>query len=472
MGAAVARIGSPEPAGGERTPPPHDQPRADEVPARGGGSSATGQALDPDRLRTPSRTPSRTPAQAPAPARGAVAPVVPGSVPGVDAAPDDRLVSPVVARLATDHRLDLAAVVGTGHGHRITRSDAEAAIAARAATPRRARDHRDHHGGTGAFHGGAGRRGGSRRGRPGGRSSPGGPPQPDPGPHRRAHGPLRRHRSARADRRRGRLSRPSTGSGAPTGRRWRSDEGFGLTYLPFILVALGTALRDHPLVNGSFVGDGVALNPECNVAVAVDLDLDGLVAPVVRRVDDKRFRALAREVVDLAARARGSGAATRRPRRRHLHRHQRRPLPHDDAVPDHQPAAGGDPLDRRRRPQAGRDRRRRRPGGKSPSTRSACWPWPGTTGPSTAPTPPPSSTGCAICCRAPTGRPSSAERPGRYRPPMRSLKAWVAPTLVGPLGVAALPGPLDQHLDVVGLQPGHGLGDELVQRHGAGDRWR
>src|SRR5690606_21765011 len=51
-------------------------------------------------------------------------------------------------------------------------------------------------------------------------------------------------------------------------------------------------------------------------------------------------------------------AVTRRSRRRHVHHHQPGPVRHVDAVPDHQPAAGGDPLHRRHPPQAGRRHRR------------------------------------------------------------------------------------------------------------------
>ena len=90
-------------------------------------------------------------------------------------------------------------------------------------------------------------------------------------------------------------------------------------------------------------------------------------------------------------RSRRSGADeeadARRDLRRHVHDLQQWLGRLGADVPDHQPAPGGDPVDRRHRPQA----RRRRPcptaRRRSSSTRSATWRWPGTTARSTAPTP-------------------------------------------------------------------------------------
>jgi len=61
---------------------------------------------------------------------------------------------------------------------------------------------------------------------------------------------------------------------------WKSEEGFSLTYLPFILRAVADAMRDFPLMNASLTGDSVTMHNEVNVAVAVDLNFDGLLAPV------------------------------------------------------------------------------------------------------------------------------------------------------------------------------------------------
>ena len=96
---------------------------------------------------------------------------------------------------------------------------------------------------------------------------------------------------------------------------FRLEEETSLTYLPFIARATVDALRQFPAVNASVTGDGEApasngtgdgltFHREVNLAIAVDLNFDGLVAPVVHRADDYRLRALARRMAHAARRAR------------------------------------------------------------------------------------------------------------------------------------------------------------------------
>lgn len=85
---------------------------------------------------------------------------------------------------------------------------------------------------------------------------------------------------------------------------FRNEEGFSLTYLPFISRAVVDALHEFPHMNSS-MGDGaVVLHDEVNLSIAVDLDYEGLLAPVVQAAHDKRLRAIARDIRDLADRAR------------------------------------------------------------------------------------------------------------------------------------------------------------------------
>jgi 2-oxoglutarate dehydrogenase E2 component (dihydrolipoamide succinyltransferase) len=86
--------------------------------------------------------------------------------------------------------------------------------------------------------------------------------------------------------------------------QWRAEEGFSLTYLPFISRAVCDAMREFPSINASVDGAELVLHGEVNLAIAVDLDFEGLVAPVIQSAGDKRLRAIAREIVDLAGRAR------------------------------------------------------------------------------------------------------------------------------------------------------------------------
>ncbi len=94
-----------------------------------------------------------------------------------------------------------------------------------------------------------------------------------------------------------------TARGAVKGA-WKAAEGFSLTYLPFICRAVIDALAAFPHMNAS-VGDGELLvHGFVDLGIAVDLDYQGLLVPVVRAAESKRMRAIAREINDLAGRAR------------------------------------------------------------------------------------------------------------------------------------------------------------------------
>jgi 2-oxoglutarate dehydrogenase E2 component (dihydrolipoamide succinyltransferase) len=85
---------------------------------------------------------------------------------------------------------------------------------------------------------------------------------------------------------------------------WKGREGFTLTYLPFVARAFGAVVDQFPSVNASVGDDAVIVHRAVNLGIAVDLDFQGLVAPVIRDAGRKPLRLLAREIRDLAARAR------------------------------------------------------------------------------------------------------------------------------------------------------------------------
>ena len=86
--------------------------------------------------------------------------------------------------------------------------------------------------------------------------------------------------------------------------QWKQSEGFTLTYLPFIARAIVDALAEFPNLNASIEGDNLIVHNYVDLGVAVDLQFQGLLVPVVRSADSKRLRAIAREIFDLATRAR------------------------------------------------------------------------------------------------------------------------------------------------------------------------
>lgn len=91
---------------------------------------------------------------------------------------------------------------------------------------------------------------------------------------------------------------------AERGEEWAAREGFSLTWLPFVARAVCTAIGDYPRVNGFIEGGALAVHRRVHLAVAVDLDFGGLVAPVVRDAQDLSVTALARAIRDVATRAR------------------------------------------------------------------------------------------------------------------------------------------------------------------------
>jgi 2-oxoisovalerate dehydrogenase E2 component (dihydrolipoyl transacylase) len=87
-------------------------------------------------------------------------------------------------------------------------------------------------------------------------------------------------------------------------RDWQSREGFELTYLPFFIKAVVEALREFPVLNARWSDQGVVLKRRINVGIAVAIQ-DGLVVPVIRDADQKSIAGLSHAVRDLAQRARG-----------------------------------------------------------------------------------------------------------------------------------------------------------------------
>ena len=64
------------------------------------------------------------------------------------------------------------------------------------------------------------------------------------------------------------------------------------------------ALTDFPHMNASVGDDQLVVHRYIDLGIAVDLDYQGLLVPVVRDAETKRLRAISREINDLASRAR------------------------------------------------------------------------------------------------------------------------------------------------------------------------
>lgn len=213
------------------------------------------------------------------------------------------LLSPIVRRLAAEHTIDLDQVVGSGEGGRIMREDVEAAIAAGPApveAPAAAR-------------------------------APAAAPAPSAAPAaapavaatsadgRTEVVPLTRMRTVIAEH----MSRSlQTSAHVWTSievdlerieqvrqkhkERFRAEEGAGLTYLVFIARALCDSLRKFPALNASVDMEAKAttLHHYVNLGIAVDLDGEGLVVPVIKNADQLNLRGLAKAITAKATAAR------------------------------------------------------------------------------------------------------------------------------------------------------------------------
>ena len=191
----------------------------------------------------------------------------------VVATPSLSSLSPVVRRLLSENGLDERAITGTGPDGRITRRDVEAAIASSPSTSRR-----------------------------------------DQSDEILPFTKIRRLTAEHMVR--------SKATSAHTlmvreidyehvevvrrrvGATFKEANGFTLTYLPFIAVAALEALASFPHLNASVGDDELIIHRVVNLGIAVDLDGDGLVVPVVHHASDFSVTALAHKVRDLATRAR------------------------------------------------------------------------------------------------------------------------------------------------------------------------
>jgi pyruvate/2-oxoglutarate dehydrogenase complex dihydrolipoamide acyltransferase (E2) component len=86
--------------------------------------------------------------------------------------------------------------------------------------------------------------------------------------------------------------------------QFKAEEGVSLSYLPFIARAVIDAIREYPHVNASVGDNELIVHHYVNLGIAVDMNFNGLIVPVIQDADGKRLRAIAREISDLANRAR------------------------------------------------------------------------------------------------------------------------------------------------------------------------
>ena len=87
---------------------------------------------------------------------------------------------------------------------------------------------------------------------------------------------------------------------------FKEENGFSLTYLPFISLATIYALREFPVVNSSFDldKDTHSFHSDINLGIAVDLNQEGLLVGTIREADSFSLKGLARKISDTSEKLR------------------------------------------------------------------------------------------------------------------------------------------------------------------------
>jgi 2-oxoglutarate dehydrogenase E2 component (dihydrolipoamide succinyltransferase) len=83
-------------------------------------------------------------------------------------------------------------------------------------------------------------------------------------------------------------------------------EGEKLTFTPLFIEAVVKAIKDFPLINITVDGDNIIRKKDINIGMAAALPSGNLIVPVIRNADTKNLIGLAKEVNDLANRARNN----------------------------------------------------------------------------------------------------------------------------------------------------------------------
>jgi len=81
-------------------------------------------------------------------------------------------------------------------------------------------------------------------------------------------------------------------------------DGVNLTFTAYFMMAIVAGLKAYPQTNASWTDEGLLVHKNVNLGMAVSLGEDGLIVPVIKKAEDLSLLAMARAVNDLANRAR------------------------------------------------------------------------------------------------------------------------------------------------------------------------
>ena len=221
--------------------------------------------------------------------------------------------SPVVARIASEHGVDPGQVPGTGAGGRVTKKDILAFIESgaqpAAVTPAQPAEAPAEAPAPAAPP------------PPAPQAAP--PPPPAPAPHAEAVAgetlePMTAMRKGIAEHMRRSLDTSAHVTSAievdltrlveireKLKGEYQKAYGVNPTYLAFVARATVDTLKDYPYVNGEIRGESIVTRNYVNLGIAVELaDGKGLIVPVVKNAESLNLLGLAKGIADIAARAR------------------------------------------------------------------------------------------------------------------------------------------------------------------------
>ena len=81
------------------------------------------------------------------------------------------------------------------------------------------------------------------------------------------------------------------------------NTNFKISYLSFVSRAIVIAIKKYPLINGSFNVQELLLSSAVNLAIAVDLNFNGLIVPVIKNTEKNNLLDLNDRINDLVSRA-------------------------------------------------------------------------------------------------------------------------------------------------------------------------
>jgi pyruvate dehydrogenase E2 component (dihydrolipoamide acetyltransferase) len=226
-------------------------------------------------------------------------------------------VSPVVARIASEHRVDPSQIPGTGRGGRVTKKDILDFIDAGGAQQQQQQQSQQQAAAPAA---------------PAAAPAQAAPAAPAPAPPKPAAAPpapaqaqageqlepVSAMRRGIADHMRKSLDTAAHVTSAievdmsrvvaarnTLKKEYQAAYGVNPTYLSFVARASVQTLASHPYVNGELRGDSIVTRNYVNIGIAVELaEGKGLIVPVLKNAEGMNLLGLARGIADIAQRAR------------------------------------------------------------------------------------------------------------------------------------------------------------------------